>query len=395
MAGERSGRRFVPTPKARTPRCARQVPMRLERVRLQVIRLPLREAFRISSGSTHERRILLVRLDFGIVEGVGECVAGEAPHYSAETVDTARVMIERHLAPAVLHRELEGPKEVGRRLEVAARGNRMAKAALEMAAWDAFARAEEVSLTQVLGGTTKAVRTGVSLGIQESTGELLNKVGVHLDEGYLRIKLKIAPGRDLDVVAAVRVQFPEISLTVDANGAYGIRDLDRLRALDDFGLDYIEQPFPEDALLLHAELQAHLETPICLDETITSLERTQDALRLGACRVVNIKPGRLGGHGPAVQVHDACARADVPVWCGGMLESGIGRAHNLALASLPNMSLPGDTSASDRYWARDVVRPPFKLNGDGTVDVPQGPGIGVELDEEFLQSLEEERLELE
>lgn len=360
-----------------------------------MIRLPLREAFRISSGSTHERRILLVRLDFDTVEGIGECVAGEAPYYSSETVDTARFVIEHYLAPALLHRELKGPEEVGRRLEAAARGNRMAKAALEMAAWDAFAKTGGVSLTQVLGGTVTAVRAGVSLGIQESTGKLLKKVGMHLDEGYARIKLKIAPGRDLDVVAAVRVQFPEISLTVDANGAYGIRDLDRLRALDDFGLDYIEQPFPKDALLLHAELQSHLETPICLDETITSIERTRDALRLGACRVVNIKPGRLGGHGPAVQVHDACARADVPVWCGGMLESGIGRAHNLALASLPNMSLPGDTSASDRYWARDVVIPPFKLNGDGTVDVPRGPGIGVEVDEDFVQSLEEDRFDLE
>ena len=368
--------------------------MRLERIRLQLIRLPLREPFRISSGVTHERRILLTYLDFGGVEGVGECVAGEAPFYSPETVDTARLVIEGHLAPALLGRELADPEDVTPILDGAARGHPMAKASLEMATWDAFARAAGVSLTDALGGRGGAVATGVSLGIQEDTAALLDRIAEYLDQGYARIKLKIAPGRDLDVVAAARVQFPGASLTVDANAAYGVRDLNRLRALDDFGLDFIEQPFPADALLLHAELQAHLRTDICLDETISSPERCRDALKLGACRVVNIKPGRLGGHAPAVAVHNACGAADVPVWCGGMLESGIGRAHNVALASLPNMMLPGDTSASDRYWVRDVVDPPFALNRDGTVDVPSGPGIGVELDQDFIQSIEEDRVDL-
>jgi O-succinylbenzoate synthase len=373
---------------------AKQAALRLERVRLQRIALPLRAPFRISSGSTHARKILLARLDFGGLEGVGECVAGEAPFYSAETVDTARHVIERYLAPALIGATLTGPADVHRRLDLAARGHRMAKATLEMAAWDAFARAAGRSLADALGGTAASVPAGVSLGIHEDTAALLDRVAAHVEEGYRRIKLKIAPGRDTDVVSAVRRRFPEIALTVDANAAYGRADLDRLRALDRFGLDYIEQPFADDALLLHAELQASLETPICLDETLTSPERCRDALAVAACRVVNIKPGRLGGHGPSKEVHDLCAGAGVPVWCGGMLESGVGRAHNVALASLPNMRLPGDTSASDRYWTRDVVDPPFTLSPDGTVDVPTGPGIGVAIDEDFLESITDETVTL-
>jgi O-succinylbenzoate synthase len=270
----------------------------------------------------------------------------------------------------------------------------MAKAALEMATTDAFARRDGDSLARALGGTAVTVPAGVSIGIQPDAAALLDRVAAFLDAGYRRIKVKIAPGRDTDVVAAVRERYPDVALTVDANAAYGPGDLDRLRSLDRFALDYIEQPFPEDALLLHAELQASIETPICLDETITSPERCRDALAVEACRVVNIKPGRLGGHGPSKDVHDLCAEAGVPVWCGGMLESGIGRAHNVALASLPNMRLPGDTSASDRYWARDVVDPPFTLNADGTVDVPTGPGIGVAIDEEFLASITDETITL-
>lgn len=368
--------------------------MGIEGIRLQEIRLPLKAPFRISSGVTHERRILLTRIDLGGVEGVGECVAGEAPFYSSETVVTARHVLERYLGPALLGRELEGPEDVSRLLDEAARGHRMAKAALEMAARDAFARAENVSLATALGGTAASVPAGVSLGIQEDPAVLLDQIAGFLEQGYRRIKLKIAPGRDLDVVAAVRARHPDIDLTVDANGAYGAADVDRLRRLDEYRLAYIEQPFPADALLLHADLQATVETPICLDESVTSPERCRDALRVGACRVVNIKPGRVGGHGPSVAIHDLCAEAGIPVWCGGMLESGIGRAHNVALASLPNMRLPGDTSASDRYWARDVVVPPFALNADGTVDVPTGPGLGVEIDEAFLDAITVERVAL-
>lgn len=368
--------------------------MRLERIRLQLIRLPLREPFRIASGVTDVRRILLTRLDFGGVEGIGECVAGEAPFYSYETIDTARLILERHLAPTLLGEELSGPEEASPLLERAVRGHAMAKAALEMAVWDAFAKADGISMREALGGEARAVRAGVSIGIQEDIDALLDRVAGFLDQGYARIKIKVKPGRDLEPVAAIRNRFPDIALTVDANAAYGIQDLDRLRALDRFGLDYIEQPFPEDALLLHAELQAHLHTPICLDETITSPERCRDALKLNACRVVNIKPGRLGGYVPSIEVHNLCAEAEVPVWCGGMLESGVGRAHNVALATLPNMQLPGDTSASDRYWTRDIVTPPFTLRQDGTVAVPAAPGIGVKLDEDFLQWVEEGHIDL-
>lgn len=368
--------------------------MHVDRIRLQVIRLPLREPFRISSGITRERRILLVRADFGGVEGIGECVAGEAPFYSAETVFTARHVIERYLGPALLGVDFGHPAEVGAALERAARGHRMAKAALEMAAWDAFARLEGVSLATALGGVAARVPAGVSLGIHDDVSLLLDRIARFLDQGYRRIKLKIAPGRDLDVVSAVRARFPVVALTVDANAAYGPDDLDRLRALEEYDLDYIEQPFPADSLLLHARLQATLGTAICLDESVTSPARCRDALHLEACRVVNIKPGRLAGHRPSLQVHDLCARAGIPVWCGGMLESGIGRAHNVALASLPNMRLPGDTSASDRYWERDVVVPAFTLNHDGTVDVPAGPGIGVEIDQDFLHAVLEEEVEL-
>lgn len=368
--------------------------MRLDRILLQVIRLPLREPFRISSGTTDERRILLTRLDFEGVVGVGECVAGEGPFYSAETVDTARHVIERYLGPAVLGHSYSAPRDVARRLDRAVRGHNMAKAALEMAAWDAFARAAGESLAELLGGTRSKVPAGVSIGIQDDTAAVLDRVARYLGEGYRRIKLKVEPGRDVAVIEAVRSRFPDTALTVDANAAYSPEDLDPVRALDGFGLDYIEQPLPADALLAHAALQSELETRICLDETITSPRRCEDALQLDACRVVNIKPGRLGGHGPARTVHDLCAGAGVPVWCGGMLESGIGRAHNIALASLPNMRLPGDTSASHRYWARDVVDPPFTLNPDGTVDVPAGPGIGVAVDEAFLRSVQVDEAEL-
>ena len=368
--------------------------MRVTQIRLQTIRMPLRSPFRISSGVTHDRRILLARLTLDGVDGVGECVAGEAPLYSPETVETARHVMERYLAPALIDRDLEGPDAAGRVLHRVVRGHRMAKAALEMAVRDAFARADGVSLAAALGGEKLRVPAGVSLGIHDDTGALLDRVAAALETGYRRVKLKIAPGRDVDVVAAVRGRFPDAALTVDANGAYGRADLDHLRALDDLDLDYIEQPFPEDALLLHAELQASIDAPVCLDESITTPERCRDALELDACRVVNIKPGRLGGHGPSVAVHDLCAEAGIPVWCGGMLESGIGRAHNVALASLPNMRLPGDTSASDRYWERDVVVPAFTLNEDGTVDVPDGPGIGVELDEDYLASITQEDVTL-
>jgi len=364
--------------------------MRIDRIDWKLIVLRLREPFRISSGMTHERRILLVTLDLGGVTGIAECVAGEAPNYSYETVATARGVIEQHLAPAFLGQRFQHPREVGPFLDRVGRGHRMAKAALEMAAWEGFARGRGESLATVLGGTQATVPAGVSIGIQPDMEALIARIRGFLDQGYRRVKLKIAPGRDVAVLEAVRRAFPEIPLTVDANAAYGRDDMDLLASLDRFDLVLVEQPFPEDALLLHALLQERMTTPVCLDESITSPERCREAIELGAGRIINIKPGRLGGHGPSTEVHDLCADAGIPVWCGGMLESGIGRAHNVALASLPNMRLPNDTSASDRYWERDVVTPPFRLDANGMVAVPDGPGLGVEIDHDFLHAVQVE-----
>jgi o-succinylbenzoate synthase len=368
--------------------------MRVERIELQLISLRLTEPFRISSGVTDQRTILLVRLDLGGVSGIAECVAGERPSYSYETVATARWVLDHHLAPALLGHTFHHPGQVTPFLDRAVRGHRMAKAALEMAAWEGYARARGEALARVLGGEKERVPAGVSIGIQPDLDALLERIAGFIDQGYRRIKLKIAPGKDLTVLDRVREAFPEVPLTVDANAAYGPGDLDRLQSMDSYRLDLLEQPFPEDALLLHAELQQRMRTPVCLDESITTPQRCREALALAAARVVNIKPGRLGGHGPSLEVHDLCAQADVPVWCGGMLESGIGRAHNVALASLANMRLANDTSASARYWTRDVVTPPFEIDGDGMMAVPTAPGLGVELDEDFLRSVEVERWEV-
>jgi o-succinylbenzoate synthase len=362
--------------------------MKIEKIGWKLIALRLREPFRISSGVTHERHILLVTLDLGGVEGIAECVVGRSPNYSYETLATARWVIADHLAPALLGKRFDHPRDVTPFLDGVARGHRMAKAALEMAAWEGFARGRGESLAKALGGVKDAVPAGVSIGIQPSTDALLSRIRAFLDQGYLRIKLKIARDHDIAVLEAVRAAFPDTALTVDANAAYGRDDMDHLASLDRFGLVLVEQPFPEDALLMHARLQERMTTPVCLDESITTPERAGEALELRAGRIINIKPGRLGGHGPSIEVHDMCADADIPVWCGGMLESGIGRAHNVALASLPNMRLPNDTSASDRYWERDIVVPPFTLDADGMVAVPTGPGLGVEVDEDYLRSIQ-------
>lgn len=351
------------------------------------------EPFRISSGETFHRRIMLLAMDTDEATGHAECVAGEAPNYSYETNETAQYALEAWLIPAVLGLDFHEPGEVAAALDGAARGHNMAKAAIEMAAWDVAARARGESLARMLGGDRTRVPAGVSIGLQPDLDTLFQRIQQFIDRGYLRVKLKIAPGQDVDMVRAVRAEFPDLPLTVDANAAYGAGDLDRLCELDALNLLLIEQPFPEDDLLLHAELQRRIDTPVCLDESITSPARCREAIALGAGRVVNIKPGRVGGHTASLAIHDLCRDAGWPVWIGGMLESGIGRAHNVALASLPNVLLPGDTSASRRYWARDVVRPEFTLNDDGTVSVPTAPGIGVDLDEAFLEEIEESRRE--
>lgn len=359
----------------------------VEHVVLETVRMRLKETFRISSGSQEERRIVVVRLVTSDGEGIGECVAGEEPNYSYETIETATWMLERHLCPAILGLEFPSPRELGDALGHAIRGHPMARAALEMAAWHLHAQQLGVSLAGALGGQRDRIEVGVSIGLQGSIEELLAEIQRYVSAGYRRVKIKIAPGHDLEFARHAREAFPELALQVDANAAYTAADIGHLRRFDSLGLLMIEQPFAEDDLVTHAKLQRVIETPVCLDESIGSAADCATALELGAAGVVNIKPGRVGGHGESLRIHDLCADAGVPVWCGGMLETGIGRAHNLALASLPNFRYPADLSASERYWHRDVVIPPFELQADGTIAVPGRGGLGVDIDEKFLDEI--------
>jgi O-succinylbenzoate synthase len=362
--------------------------MRVSRITLREIRLPLQEAFRISSGAVRERRIMLLALE--CADGVmawSECVAGEWPNYSAETIDTAWHAIREWLAPRVLGVELAEARGVHDMLGRDVRGHAMAKAALEMGVWALEAEMRGRPLARLLGGTRDRVAVGISLGLQDSAGALVERALAAADRGYRRIKLKIAPGADVENVRIVRAALPDADLSVDANAAYERGDAGRLMLLDAFGLVMIEQPLEPDDLLGHAELQATLRTPICLDESITAAARVSDMVRLGSGRIVNIKPGRVGGFTSSLRIHDLCTERGVPVWCGGMLESGIGRAHNVALASLPNFTLPGDLSPSARYWERDIVRPEWTMDASGHVRVPDAPGLGVEVDVDRVDDL--------
>lgn len=359
--------------------------MRIVEAELREIHLQLQETFTISSGGWRERRILLLRLVAEEGEVWSECVAAEHPNYSYETPDTAWHILTRYVLPAVVGRTFEGPHDV---LEPVAwiRGHPMALAAVEMGTWALRAQAGGVSLSALLGGRAQAVPVGVSIGLQDSDHELLRTVERHLEAGYKRIKLKIRPGRDVDMLWMIRSRFPEAPLMVDANAAYTQDSLDRIVELDSLGLLMIEQPLGHEDYLQHAQLQARLTTPLCLDESIRSPGDAELALYLGSCRVVNVKPGRVGGFRPSLAIRDVCTRAGVPVWCGGMLESGVGRAYNLALASTPGFTLPGDISESRRYWVEDVVEPEFVMER-GMMPVPQGPGIGVRVREDRLEGL--------
>lgn len=339
----------------------------LAAVELLLVRLPLVRPFTTAFGTTTEKEAILVHaLGGDRAEGWGECVAAEAPRYSAEWNAGAWVILRDFLAPAALAGSDPG-----------IRGHPMARAALEVALTDLDLRRRGVSLSAHLGGVRDRVACGVSLGIEEDTGALLDLVAGFVEAGYRRVKLKVRPGHDVAVVGSVREAFPDVPLSADANAAYTLADAGHLAALDGLRLEYLEQPLPEDDLLGHADLAARMSTPICLDETITSTTVAREAIRAGACRVINVKLGRVGGLAEAKRIHDVARAAGVPVWCGGMLETGVGRAANLALASLPNFVLPGDTSASDRYFARDLTEP-FVVEADGTMEVPQGPGIGVD-----------------
>jgi len=360
--------------------------MKIDRIELREIRLSLVAPFETSFGRTTERRIILVKVFGDGLAGWGECTAGEGPFYNHEAVDAAWIMIRDFVAPLVVGQEIDSAA-AGGALTRRIRGNRMARAAVETAVWDLEARQKNVPLWQLLGGTRKEINCGVSIGIQESHAELLRKIEREVAAGYQRIKIKIKPGWDYNAVRAVRAEFPEIKLTVDANSAYTLADAQLLRSLDEFGLMLIEQPLAYDDIIDHAELQRQLQTPVCLDESILSAEDARKALALGACRIINIKLGRVSGHTEARRIQDYCLERHVPVWCGGMLEAGIGRAHNIAMSTLPGFSMPGDVSASKRYWTEDIITPAVEVTHRGTIMAPSGPGIGYEINEARIHSL--------
>jgi O-succinylbenzoate synthase len=372
--------------------------LRIERIALREVRLALREPFRISSGVVSERRIFLVELfEADGATAWAECVAGERPNYSPETVDTAWFAIREWVAPRVLGRSLDGPEVVHDILERDFRGHNMAKAAVEMGCWAVTAAKQGVSLSELLGGTRARVPTGISIGIQPSPDALVERAQRALAAGYRKIKLKIQPGADVPYVKAVRDALGrDVHLMADANSAYTLADAGHLQMLDPLDLIMLEQPLGRDDVVRHAQLQRRLRTPICLDESITDVERAEDMIALGSGRIVNIKPGRVGGFTVSKRIHDLCASHGIPVWCGGMLESGIGRAYNVALASLPSFSLPGDLSPSARYWERDVVRPEWTMDAEGMVHVPRTrPGLGVEPDVDRIEDLTVRRESLE
>jgi o-succinylbenzoate synthase len=360
----------------------------IEKIETRTLRLPLQEPFETSFGRIDSRLIFLVSVEAAGLTGWGEVVASEEPRYSYETVGTAQHIIQECLAPAVLARPVTNLSDLATRFTTF-RGHNMAKAGLELAYMDLLARAKSQSLSELIGGVRERIPVGVSLGIQRTLDDLLERVDRYLGLGYQRIKLKIKPGWDVDVVREVRRRHPKILLSVDANTAYTIADADHLSSLDEFNLLMIEQPLDHDDLIDHSRLQSRMKTDICLDESITGLNRAVKALELQSCRIINIKIGRVGGYSQAMSIHDLCHSHGVPVWCGGMLESGIGRAHNIALASLEGFSLPGDISASSRYFARDVIEPEVVVAADGTVEVPKKPGLGFEVDRDYINFMTE------
>lgn len=333
--------------------------------------------FETSMDRTEVRRILLLEARVDGISGWGECVAGESPFYSPETTDTAWHVLRDFIWPMVCEKEFGTAAEVWDLL-ARVRGHNMAKATLETAIWDAEAKARNMPLWKLLGGTRTELACGVSIGIKESLDELVETVKKELAAGYRRIKIKIKPGKDLEPVQRLRQEFPRIKLMVDANSAYTVRDWALLKQLDGFYLMMIEQPLGWDDLYGHVELQKMLETPICLDECIHTEEQARAAVELGACKIINIKIGRVGGYTPALRIHNLCQKHGVPVWCGGMLESGVGRAHNIALSTLSNFSLAGDVAASKRYWTEDIIHPEVTVSPEGTIHVLNEPGIGFE-----------------
>ncbi|MEP6718776.1 MAG: o-succinylbenzoate synthase [bacterium] len=358
-------------------------------VELREIRLPLVHPFETSFGRTTERRIILVRIvDRDGAEGWGECTAGEGPFYCEEWTESAWATTKTFLAPVVVGKEIENAAGVWQLMQ-AVRGNRMAKAAIETACWDLESRQLGLPLWKHLGGERAEIPCGVSIGIQDTVEDLLGKIELELAAGYQRIKIKIKPGWDADVISRVRKRFPEIRLMADANSAYTLADVELFRELDQFGLMMIEQPLAHDDIFDHATLQRQIKTAVCLDESIRSRAAAANAIAISAGRVINLKLGRVGGHAQAKEVEQVCRESNIPVWCGGMLESGIGRAHNIAMATLAGFTLPGDVSASSRYWKEDIIDPPVTVKANGTISAPDRPGIGFEVN---LPGIEQQTL---
>ncbi len=358
----------------------------IDAIHLREINIQLAYPFETSFGVTSSRRILLVELESEGLTAWGECVAGEHPYFSEESIDTAWLIAEGELAPRLLDADVERggscPKIFGQ-----VRGHRMAKAALENAVWDLEAQVKRVSLSELLGGTREVIACGVSIGLQPSIPQLLDKIETELAAGYQRIKIKCKPGMDVALFEAVRTRWPDLPLSCDANSAYRMRDLDRVVSWDQFNMLMIEQPLWHDDFYFHSMLQKRIETAICLDESIRNRRDALAAIDMESCRIINIKVGRVGGFSEAIAVHNAAAERGVPVWCGGMLETGIGRSHNIALASLPNFSLPGDVSASSRYWHEDIIEPAVTVNASGEIAVPAAVGRGYEVRRDRIEAL--------
>lgn len=378
--------------------------MKVEAITLRELQMPLKYFFETSFGRSESRRVLLVTVHCDGVEGWAECVAGDGPFFSYEWIETAWATIREFLAPMLIGMEVpdlalvvskssglsgwksrKGTERASARSQV--RGHNMAKAALENALWDAQAKQKHQPLWKLLGGSLREINCGVSIGIQDSHEQLFEKIATELAAGYQRIKVKVKPGWDLDVLANIRKRWPNIFLSCDANSAYRPGDLEHLKSFDDFNLLMIEQPLWHDDIFQHSKLQRVLKTSICLDESIRNVRDAEAAIELGACRIINIKVGRVGGFMEAIAIHNACERSGIPVWCGGMLETGIGRAHNVALSTLPNFRLPGDVSASKRYWSEDIVEPEIEVSPRGTISVSDAPGTGYEINRDLIQKL--------
>jgi O-succinylbenzoate synthase len=360
--------------------------LNIDAIHLREINMPLAHPFETSFGLTMRRRIMLVELEADGLTAWGECVAGEHPYFSDEMIDTAWIIAETELAPRLLETDLEGGSGCPHVFKQV-RGNRMAKAAFENAVWDLQAQVERVPLAKLLGGTRKVIPCGVSIGIQPSVEQLMDKIATELAAGYQRIKLKCKPGWDNSIFEAVREQWPDIMLSCDANSVYRMKDLDHIATWDEFGLLMIEQPLWYDDFYFHAMLQKRINTAICLDEAIRNRRDALAAIDMESCRIINIKVGRVGGFSEAIAVHNAAAERGIPVWCGGMLETGIGRAHNIALSSLPNFSLPGDVSASSRYWEQDIIEPAVTVSSKGEIVVPTSAGRGFEVQKDRIERL--------